>query len=231
VHGIARFDAKARLLAEVARDRNVLHLGAVGETLASPEERAAAAPTSVHALLTSVARACVGVDIDSAAVRAIVAAGVFDNLIAADATTIERSSIALPAIDVIVASDVIEHLANPGRLLGAARRLADPHTRLVVTTPNASAVTQFARYVLGRAVEGDDHKVSFNVYSLRHLLASQGWEVERVATCHQSKASGRVGRLFPIAAAALRRAPSLGGTLFALCRPVERPSAPLAPSV
>jgi 2-polyprenyl-3-methyl-5-hydroxy-6-metoxy-1,4-benzoquinol methylase len=172
----------------------------------------------VNAFLTERARACIGVDVNREAVDAIAAAGIFDNLIAADATELDRSAIPLSTIDVIVASDVIEHLENPGALLRAASRLADPHTQLVITTPNASSLPQFLRYVAGRVVEGDDHKVSFNVYSLHNLLESTSWQVERIATCYQRTARTRLGRLFPVAEAALRRVPSLGGTLFVLAR-------------
>jgi SAM-dependent methyltransferase len=214
MHDIRRYASKAALLTEVSAGRTVLHLGAVGETCASPDARAAAAPHSVHALLTSVARACVGVDIDRDAVEVITAAGIFDNIVAADATSIDRSDIPLPSIDVIVASDVIEHLANPGDLLTAARRLAEPHTGLVVTTPNAASLPQFLRYVSGRSIEGDDHKVSFNVYSLTNLLSSAGWAIDWIATCYQRDAPARLGKAFTLAQAALRRAPSLGGTLF-----------------
>ena len=64
VHDIHRFASKAELLREVARGKTVLHLGAVGETLASPSSRAAAAPQSVHAQLTAIASRCIGVDIN-----------------------------------------------------------------------------------------------------------------------------------------------------------------------
>jgi len=223
MHGIREFRSKSDLLRQAVEGRNVLHLGAVGETLASPAERAAAAPHSVHAFLTSVSTACIGVDINKEAVDAIVEAGIFDNIIAADATTLDRGDIDFPTIDVIVASDVIEHLTNPGELLRAAGRLADQTTQLVVTTPNAASLPQFVRYVSGRVIEGDDHKVSFNVYSLGNLLRVCGWEPDSFSTCYQRLAPGRLGPAFGVAERALRRIPSLGGTLFAVARRREAP--------
>jgi hypothetical protein len=218
MHDIERFTSKAALLREVAGGKTVLHLGAVGETLGSRQERAIAAPHSVHAFLTSIASRCVGVDVNRDAVEEIASAGIFDNIVVADATTIDRSDIDLPSIDVIVASDVVEHLNNPGELLVAAKGVAQTHTQLVVTTPNTASLPQFLRYISGRVIEGDDHKVSFNVYSLRNLLRASGWEPAWFATCYQRQAPHRLGRAFPLAEATLRRIPSLGGTLFALSR-------------
>jgi SAM-dependent methyltransferase len=223
VHDIHRFASKADLLREVARGKTVLHLGAVGETLASPSERAAASPHSVHAQLTAIASRCIGVDINQEAVDAIRSAGIFDNIVVADATTMDRSDIDLPSIDVIVASDVIEHLPNPGILLEAARRVADSHTKIVVTTPNAASLPQFLRYVSGRVIEGDDHKVSFNVYSLKNLLRTAGWEPDWMATCYQRQAAARLGKSFGLTKAALARVPSLGGTLFVISRKATFP--------
>ena len=104
-------------------------------------------------------------------------------------------------------------------MLDAARGLSDPTTQLVLTTPNCLGLPAFLRYVLGRALEGPDHKVSFNVYSLGNLLSQHGWRVESLKTCYQAAAPKLHSRLtMSIGRAVLSRWPSLGGTLFVVAR-------------
>lgn len=218
-HGFSGFGAKLEILADVVTGHNVLHLGAVGETCQSVATKLAAAPDSVHARLTQSAKECVGIDVDADGVEALTRSGIFDNLIVADATRIRRDEIPLPSIDFIVAGDIIEHLSSPGSLLDAASRLSDPGTRLVITTPNALGLPNFVRYLRGRVLEGPDHKVSFNVYTLRNLLEHHGWVADRVTSCHQGKAEKMHSRVaVRFGSSIFSRFPSLGGTLLLVAR-------------
>src|SRR4051812_48879882 len=95
------FDSKLRLAERYAHGRNVLHLGAVGETCQDTELRVQRAHKSVHAFLTGVSARCIGVDNDEPSVRLLTERGIFDNLVCADATSLSRAQIDLPVIDVI----------------------------------------------------------------------------------------------------------------------------------
>jgi 2-polyprenyl-3-methyl-5-hydroxy-6-metoxy-1,4-benzoquinol methylase len=173
----------------------------------------------VHAVLTRTAAKCIGVDIDAEGVKGLTDAGIFDNLVLADVLTLDRAELPLPHVDFIVAGDIIEHLSSPGSLLDSAARLSDPGTQLVLTTPNALGLPMFIRYLRGEIVEGPDHKVSFNVYTLRNLLGCHGWEIRRLATCHQAKATQlHSGVGMTVGKAVLSRWPSLGGTLFVVAQ-------------
>jgi hypothetical protein len=214
-HGITGFGPKLELLEGLVRDSLVLHLGAVGATCQPLAAKIAAAPRSTHARLTEVATRCVGVDIDRAGVEALSERGIFENLLWGDVLKLRRDDIPLPRIDFVVAGDILEHLSAPGEMLDAVRGMSDPTTRLVLTTPNCLGLPAFLRYLGGRALEGPDHKVSFNVYSLGNLLSHHGWRVESIKTCYQADASRLNGRLIMSAGKlALTRWPSLGGTLF-----------------
>lgn len=46
-------------------------------------------------------------------------------------------------LDLVVMTEVIEHLANPGRALAEARRVVAPSGRMVITFPNATAYEPF----------------------------------------------------------------------------------------
>jgi hypothetical protein len=216
-HGFTGFGPKLELLEELVRGSSVLHLGAVGETCQPLAAKIAAARHSTHARLTQVASRCVGVDIDRDGIQALTDAGIFDNLLWGDVLKLTRDDISLPRIDFIVAGDILEHVSSPGELLDAARGLSDPGTRLVLTTPNGLGLSLFLRYLRGQVLEGPEHKVSFNVYSLRNLLSHHGWRIERLQSCYQAAAIRLNSRLvMSVGRAALARWPSLGGTLFAV---------------
>lgn len=218
------FEAKNDLIGRFAANVSVLHMGAVGETCEDTEVRVARAGDSLHAFLTRVASACVGVDHDGPSVRLLTERGVFDNLICADVTKISRDEIPLPAIDVIVAGDTIEHLAEPGQMFKVARALSDPHTRLLVTTPNSLGMSIFLKNVRGRELEGADHVCSFNAFTLGNLIERCGYQVDEMWTCYQPQAADRNPTTFRAGQALFRRVPRLGGTLLAVCspRPIRR---------
>lgn len=216
LHGISRYDGKQVLLRELAEGRQVLHLGAAGETGSPIDVVVAEASTGLHAVLTHAAEKCVGIELNGEPVKAMADAGIFNNIMVADATVVERQDIPLDRIDLIVAGDIIEHLANPGALLDNVTRLSDPHTVLALTTPNAIGLPTFLRYLRGRPLEGDVHLVSFNRYSLGNLLHLRGWTVDWWATCYQQRAVRRYRFTFPLGSWVFRHWPHLGGTLLAV---------------
>jgi len=214
-HGVTGFGPKLELLEALVRDSSVLYLGAIGETCQPLAVKVAAASRSTHARLTSVASRCVGVDIDQAGVNALTERGIFDNLMWGDGLKLRWDDIPLSAIDFIVAGDILEHVSSPGELLDAVRSICDSSTQLVLTTPNRLSLPAFLPYLRARALEGPDHKVSFNVYTLGNLLSHHGWRVESLKTCYQAAAPKLHNRVvMSTGRAALTRWPSLGGTLF-----------------
>jgi hypothetical protein len=106
-HGIARYEAKLALLEGMSIGRQVLHLGAVGETGSSVETVLDHSPRSYHAALTRVATRCIGIDTNREAVETMARADLFDNRVIADATTLNGNEIPLDRIDVNVAGDIV----------------------------------------------------------------------------------------------------------------------------
>jgi hypothetical protein len=214
---ITGFGSKFDLLAHHVRGRNVLHLGAVGETCEDTEVRVRRAVDSVHALITDLATRCVGVDNDEPSVTALTDRGVFDNLLLADVTKLTPADIDLPKVDVVFAGDTIEHLTEPGRMLDVINRLSGPETQLVLTTPNALGLNLFLKNLRGREVEGPDHVCSFNAYTIGNLVERYGWRIDELLTCYQPRAAELNPRTFRLGKVILSRFPRLGGTLFAVC--------------
>ena len=186
----AGYSSKEELLLRFVKEKQVLHLGAIGETLGSTAAKVEAASNSIHALLSRVST-CIGVDNDSEGVKALTEAGIFDNLMVGDVQSLSREEIPLTSIDIVVAGDVIEHLSNPGSMLESIHAVTGPKTRLLLTTPNALGLPNFLRYSVNRWTDGADHVCSFNRDTLANLLARHGWMIEEMQTCYQAGASER----------------------------------------
>lgn len=226
MHKVKGYEDKNVALRRVIAGKQVLHLGAVGETTSNLEAKVSGIENGVHASLTRHASACIGVDYDADAVDAILKAGTFTNIICRDIFQLKRDEIELGTIDFIVAGDVVEHLANPGLMLDVIGNICDKDTTLIVTVPNSQGLPQFLRYLIGKQIEGSDHKISFNVYSLTNLLRDRGWEVTGTSGCYQAASQGLNGSVrFRVGRFVLRRFPSLAGTLIVVARRLTSPNA------
>jgi 2-polyprenyl-3-methyl-5-hydroxy-6-metoxy-1,4-benzoquinol methylase len=76
--------------------------------------------------------------------------------------------------DVIVASELIEHVGNPQQLLRNALSLARPGGRLLLST-QSGPLRETERRV--------GHQRHFSVEDMRSLLSAAGWQPERVYNC------------------------------------------------
>lgn len=132
-------------------------------------------PDWMHALVASAARETVGVELDDSLAERARAKGY--DVIAADAQTMELGR----TFDVVWAGEVIEHLSCVGGFLDAARRHLDRGGLLVLTTPNAFAVSNFVYRIGGRPRVNKGHTCWFDEVTLSQLLARHGFEVVEVS--------------------------------------------------
>ena len=163
------------LVVERCRGRRVLHLGCVDAGLL--EERLRRGEL-MHQRLAAVAGDLWGLDIDAAGLDALRRHG-FTQLVAGDVSDLDR----IPAFhgrtfDVIVASEILEHLDNPGAFLDAARRLmADSEAQLIVTVPNAFRLETLLGLLRGVERVHPDHVYWFSYHTVTHLLRRHGFDV------------------------------------------------------
>ena len=192
-------DAYGRILA-LAAGRSVLNVGAAGGVEGYlPGNRGA----WLHHRLAETARELAGIDVDTAAIAHAARHGVA--LTAADCQRVDLGR----RFEVIVLSDVIEHLDAPGHALVNLARHLEPGGRLLVTTPNPTALGAVLAAVRGgRQGIYWDHMAAFLPEHLqalcdRHGLVMQavGWFTladRRTASTRAKSAVLRgVGRLFP----------------------------------
>jgi SAM-dependent methyltransferase len=129
----------------------------------------------MHALVAGAAASALGVELDPDLAARARARG-FDVVEGdAEALCLDRT------FDVVFAGELVEHLSNPGRFLDAARRHLAPGGRLVLTTPNAFAVSNFVYRVGGRPRVNRGHVCWYDETTLGQLLDRHGYEVVEVA--------------------------------------------------
>jgi SAM-dependent methyltransferase len=140
-----------------------------------------------------------------------------------------------PVFDTIVCSHVLEHLADPGRLVRELRHLLAPGGRLVVALPNVLHWRQRCEFLRGRfrytrgGLMDATHLRFFDASGSRALLSGNGWLVDVFVadgTFPGSRFLGAAGRWLDRRTAGWW--PGLIGFQFVL---VGRPAPEFAPPV
>lgn len=161
-----------------AAGRRVLHLGCVDAGLL--HERFARQEL-MHQKLAAVASELWGVDIDQEGIQFLASHG-FDHLIAGDICEPPiLAQLSGHPFDLILATEVIEHLPNPVQFLQAARRLLTPgHTELIITVPNAFRIETLLWLLRGVEYVHPDHNYWFSYVTATNLLRKSGFDVTAV---------------------------------------------------
>lgn len=179
VHTVPRallVDRVDRLL-ELARGRRVAHLGFVD---AGRMDTKAEQGTWLHARLAETAQGLVGIDLGQEGVDVARARGYEAH--AADCQSAESlSALGLERFELVIAGELIEHLDRPGAMLEAVKELLHKDGLLVVTTPNAHALVNFAAALLGRELVNDDHVSWYSWRTLVTVLSRHGWKPDEVS--------------------------------------------------
>lgn len=153
----------ARIL-ELVERREVLDVGCVGGDAGGDIE------ATSHARLAKAAGFCLGIDIVPDEIERRRKEGY--NAVVADAQTFDLGR----TFDVIVAADLIEHLANPGAFLARAREHLKPGGLLAIVTPNALSLNNALKSLAGLRVRvNPEHTCWYDRTTLRQLLARFGF--------------------------------------------------------
>lgn len=174
----ARLVDRAEYLCDRARGRRVIHIGFADVGFRDANTRA---EQWLHAQLGREAKELIGLDVDPEAVDAARDRGW--EAYAVDCTDAGAvAALELEPAELVIAGEVIEHLADPGALLEAVHGLVAPGGRLVVTTPNAAGWLNPMASLAGYEVNHPDHLVMFTWRTLTALLGHCGWRAVESAT-------------------------------------------------
>ena len=183
---------------EQASAKSVLNVGAAGGVeLYLPDRR----EEWLHHRLGRVTRKLVGIDIDAENIARAARNGI--EILEADCQTMKLDR----RFDLIVMSDVIEHLDAPGVAVRTLVQHLAPNGRLLITTPNPTHYGTMARAVLGRAPSVYyDHVACFMPEHVQAICNRHGYRltavyffghIDRRTLAHtiKSRAARAVGRL------------------------------------
>jgi len=181
----------ARIL-ELVEGKEVLDCGCIGDVAESREE----ARKASHEQIAKRAKYCLGIDIWKEEVEKRRAMGY--NMVTGNVETMALGR----QFDLIVASDLIEHLANPGLFLERAREHLRDGGLLCIVTPNAHSLNTAAKALLGaRTAVNPEHTCWYDPTTLRQLLGRVGF--------HPKEEYWQDYRAKPLVEIALRARPNL----------------------
>lgn len=190
-------NGRHELILEKCKKKCVLHLGCVDSGLLHERfERG----ELMHQKLSDVADEVWGVDIDESGISYLSNKG-FNNLIVADISKLDEIEIIQKkAFDVVVASEVIEHLLNPGLFLSSVKSLMIPEkTELIVTVPNAFRIDNLIWLLRGIEYVHPDHNYWFSYHTVTNLLRKNSYKISEVYVYNLVPVeikSGRIRRIF-----------------------------------
>jgi hypothetical protein len=178
--------------------RRVIHLGFVDV------ERAADKTASgqwLHERLSRHASQIVGVDLDGHGVAAATRDGY--EAYSCDLQNPESvRSLQLEPAELIVAGELIEHLDCTGRFLDAVEPLLASGGRLILTTPNATALTNVLVALGLREWSSPHHVAMYSWRTLATMLERHGWRLQDVLFYYRGKRAGPEAAARPCLAAA-----------------------------
>jgi 2-polyprenyl-3-methyl-5-hydroxy-6-metoxy-1,4-benzoquinol methylase len=201
-------------------NKSVLHLGCIGETDCSPEEKLHTFRTgrALHANLLRVASDVVGIDLNADAVHLVRTKAGVNDLMVGDVEHLETVNLGR-TFQLIVFGDLIEHLSSPGLALDGIRRFMSLESELIISTPNAFSLPANIRYTLGRHREGAEHVAAYSKFTLPTILARHGFQLTELLTCFDRPPQSWPRRLtFAIGEPIFGILPERGGTLLAVAR-------------
>jgi SAM-dependent methyltransferase len=161
------------------RDKQVLHLGCVDagpffyDRLAKGE--------LLHQELSLVAKEVRGIDIDETGINLLKQQGLL-NLEVGDVCDPDTLvSLGDKEYDILLATEIVEHLQNPGLFLSNIRQLMKPgNTRLIVSVPNAYRIDTLKNLLRGIEFIHPDHNYWFSYHTIVTLLIKCGYEIQEV---------------------------------------------------
>lgn len=213
------FRDRDELLVSLCSGHRVLHVGCGDAPIAA--ERLDS-DTLLHAQLLQSSESVRGVDIDEESIRLI------RNRIGGDYTIADisdeegRAAVADFDADLILAGDVIEHVANAGAFvngLGSLLRSSGRSPRLVLSTPNGLSVKVAMNTLFGRELVHPDHVTLYTPVTLEGLLARYGIAVEERYFYHTTSGKGARARVYDTIARVLARMrPAFAEGQVVVCR-------------
>jgi SAM-dependent methyltransferase len=173
-HNVPIVIGRQEFVVEYASGKRVLHLGCVDEGLTEKKHQEG---LLLHERLQENTRELWGVDIDAEGLRWMQERG-YPHLYLADIEDLSTvPELKGQSFDLILLSEVMEHLDNPGRFLQGARFLFGHDTELLITVPNATSLANWMMNWQSKELVHPDHNYWFSLHTITTLLGKFGYQV------------------------------------------------------
>lgn len=113
----------------------------------------------------------------------------FDHLIHGNAEEMD-SDLRRHKFEIILAGEIIEHVANPGKFLNSITAVMSEKTELILTTPNAFSFKGFVHSLMRREKVHEDHNYYFSYRTLKHLFGKVGLKCQEIYYYQEVVGSG-----------------------------------------
>lgn len=212
---INKFVHRDTFILEKVRGKSILHLGCIGETDSDVEIKLKRAPFLLHSKVQRVAKEIFGIDIDAEAINLYISRLGKQNLFVGDVENLGRVDINRK-FDIILFTDLMEHLSNPGLALEGIKRFMDAKSEVIISVPHSFGLPNFIRYSFGKFKEGKQHVATYNSANINSLLKRHGFKIIEVYTAFEKSYKGikKILTLIPIIF--LKIFPKFGGTLMVI---------------
>lgn len=166
-------------LVNECRGKRVLHIGCTDHPITAHK---IAQNKLLHTQLVRVAAEVIGLDIDKEGIDTLSSLMPEQQFILHSAEESDQcTSLSEQRFDIIVATDVIEHISNIGLFLGAVCNKSQPGGKLLITTPQAFAIKRMLIMMLtGYEYVHPDHIAYFSVSTLSRMLSRYQMEIDQV---------------------------------------------------
>jgi 2-polyprenyl-3-methyl-5-hydroxy-6-metoxy-1,4-benzoquinol methylase len=157
--------------------KRVLHVGCTDHPITAMKVENA---HLLHAKLVKVAAEVVGLDIDKEGIEKLSELMPEHRFVHHDAEKLgESAQLSDESFDLVVAADVIEHIANPGLFVRGVTNLLAPGGRLILTTPHSFAVKRLiAMAAFGYEHVHPDHVSYYSLSTMSELLDRCDFKVD-----------------------------------------------------
>jgi SAM-dependent methyltransferase len=172
---------RLQYVVEACRAKRVIHVGFADHPL---RDVRVARGDWLHSQISAVADSLVGLDISTEDVEWARNAG-FEAMVVDATCDDDVRGLELDPADVVLASEVLEHVDAPGPFVQAMHHLCRPEGRLIITTPNALQPLPSLAALTGTEVIHEDHvTLGYTPKTLTNLLVRRGWALDTFAYYH-----------------------------------------------
>jgi trans-aconitate methyltransferase len=152
-------------ISKFCKNKKVLDIGCYDETAIKLKENNG---YWLHKLISSEAKKVIGID-SSDLIKSEIKTGPRSKIIKKDLFDLDESFAKANKIDVIIAGELIEHIPNVSRFLQLMKKLY-PKKMLILTTPNATSLSNILLALFNRESSHKDHIQIFSYKTLYSLL-------------------------------------------------------------